>query len=711
MGLMVVESDISGYQAFCNKIEGMHKFSTFSCYLECLGEVSKDDVIVLHYDGNNELDKAISQFRKVNLDLKVIVFYADATEEEIVDHSGSKFAADLYMTTHLEEDELAENLKSLGLTPQFLSEATKTLALGIVHEHVMDKSLSANAQHISEKLDKVFSAQFFKEYQNDKKNGRLEEVQELSISEVDMSDEIDLDIPDEELEVVGEGEETGLTQAFDPGEINLEDNGGIEELEFGVTEEIESEEVNIGEIDLDGEEEADPVEMKQGEEVEDPADINLDDDLSFSANLGELSEDLGTDNSSEEENSSTEDDGFSLDEETIEFMDDENPSQVMDLGDSLEESLNLEEDSGLNDVDLSAEGTDFLEPTTSFQMTDDIKEELNDGGEELDFGMDSELGTETIKGVKMTSVEELNSSPTDTDDDMLDDIKTKMLEIDKLLLSNDKAEESVTEIEEDADFSLSEEPLIESGFEKEEEELLDLKEAVKAEPVKSLDVNNNPPSGQFIQEHQAFQRSHEEELIRLGETISSLRSDREQLMNRIQELENQKSNEKKDFLSLRAELDEKKIEIAIVKKRFSKQIEDLNVKLDMVESRKDVLFEQNKKYEEEFDKIRRENKTDLNKVRHRERELEERLELLRNDADIQIQNRDHKILELKRRIDTLEFDIENAQIKERKSVDDQQVLEDKMSKVIQTLRSAIGDLEDDGTMSLRDRLIKKNLDV
>ena len=392
-------------------------------------------------------------------------------------------------------------------------------------------------------------------------------------------------------------------------------------------------------------------------------------------------------------------------------MDDENPSQVMDLGDSLEESLNLEEDSGLNDVDLSAEGTDFLEPTTSFQMTDDIKEELNDGGEELDFGMDSELGTETIKGVKMTSVEELNSSPTDTDDDMLDDIKTKMLEIDKLLLSNDKAEESVTEIEEDADFSLSEEPLIESGFEKEEEELLDLKEAVKAEPVKSLDVNNNPPSGQFIQEHQAFQRSHEEELIRLGETISSLRSDREQLMNRIQELENQKSNEKKDFLSLRAELDEKKIEIAIVKKRFSKQIEDLNVKLDMVESRKDVLFEQNKKYEEEFDKIRRENKTDLNKVRHRERELEERLELLRNDADIQIQNRDHKILELKRRIDTLEFDIENAQIKERKSVDDQQVLEDKMSKVIQTLRSAIGDLEDDGTMSLRDRLIKKNLDV
>ncbi len=711
MGLMVVESDISGYQAFCNKIEGMHKFSTFSSYLECLGEVSKDDVIVLHYDGNNELDKAISQFRKVNLDLKVIVFYADATEEEIVDHSGSKFAADLYMTTHLEEDELAENLKSLGLTPQFLSEATKTLALGIVHEHVMDKSLSANAQHISEKLDKVFSAQFFKEYQNDKKNGRLEEVQELSISEVDMSDEIDLDIPDEELEVVGEGEETGLTQAFDPGEINLEDNGGIEELEFGVTEEIESEEVNIGEIDLDGEEEADPVEMKQGEEVEDPADINLDDDLSFSANLGELSEDLGTDNSSEEENSSTEDDGFSLDEETIEFMDDENPSQVMDLGDSLEESLNLEEDSGLNDVDLSAEGTDFLEPTTSFQMTDDIKEELNDGGEELDFGMDSELGTETIKGVKMTSVEELNSSPTDTDDDMLDDIKTKMLEIDKLLLSNDKAEESVTEIEEDADFSLSEEPLIESGFEKEEEELLDLKEAVKAEPVKSLDVNNNPPSGQFIQEHQAFQRSHEEELIRLGETISSLRSDREQLMNRIQELENQKSNEKKDFLSLRAELDEKKIEIAIVKKRFSKQIEDLNVKLDMVESRKDVLFEQNKKYEEEFDKIRRENKTDLNKVRHRERELEERLELLRNDADIQIQNRDHKILELKRRIDTLEFDIENAQIKERKSVDDQQVLEDKMSKVIQTLRSAIGDLEDDGTMSLRDRLIKKNLDV
>lgn len=211
-------------------------------------------------------------------------------------------------------------------------------------------------------------------------------------------------------------------------------------------------------------------------------------------------------------------------------------------------------------------------------------------------------------------------------------------------------------------------------------------------------------------QYQEYVKDRDEELMRLGETIKSLRADREGLLDRITELEQSHGREKRDFLNIQAELDEKKIEVEILKKRYSKEIEDIKFRLDLATDKKDVLSAKNKQYEHEFEKLRREKKVDVNRVRARERELEEKLELLKRDTEVQIRNRDHKILELKRRIDTLEFDIENAHLRERKKTNDNDLLEDRMDKVIKTLRTVIGQLEDDSTDD-RHKLIKKNLDV
>ena len=85
--------------------------------------------------------------------------------------------------------------------------------------------------------------------------------------------------------------------------------------------------------------------------------------------------------------------------------------------------------------------------------------------------------------------------------------------------------------------------------------------------------------------------------------------------------------------------------------------------------------------------------------------------MLRNDADLQIRNRDQKILELKRKIDTLEFDLDSMQNQGKKMVNNKYELEEKMEKVIKTLRTAIGDLEDDNGLVRPIDNIKKNLDV
>ena len=52
-------------------------------------------------------------------------------------------------------------------------------------------------------------------------------------------------------------------------------------------------------------------------------------------------------------------------------------------------------------------------------------------------------------------------------------------------------------------------------------------------------------------------------------------------------------------------------------------------------------------------------------------------------------------MELRRKIDSLEFNMENVSIKEHKSQDDKRKLEDKLNKIMKTLRHSIKNLEDD----------------
>lgn len=212
-------------------------------------------------------------------------------------------------------------------------------------------------------------------------------------------------------------------------------------------------------------------------------------------------------------------------------------------------------------------------------------------------------------------------------------------------------------------------------------------------------------------QHYEYVQGHDEELVRLGETIKNLREDRQALMEKIDTFEHETQNHGRDFIGLQAQLDEKKIELAVVRKRLEKQNEDLKFQLDIALDKKEFLTKQNQQFLHEVEKLSRQKKMDMNQVRAKERELEEKLEMLRRDAEVQIRNRDSKILELKRRIDSLEFDIEGSTVKERKSANEQLDLEDKMNRVIKTLRGAIGQLEDDYGMQESALKLKNNLDV
>lgn len=211
--------------------------------------------------------------------------------------------------------------------------------------------------------------------------------------------------------------------------------------------------------------------------------------------------------------------------------------------------------------------------------------------------------------------------------------------------------------------------------------------------------------------YQSAVGNYNAELERLQATLNHLRGDRGELLKKIEQLEEDKLSQQRLALNMRAELDEKKIEIQLMKKRMTEESLDLKYQFELEQERRKLAEERAREYQGEIQALQQKVKLEVKKVSSRERELEQKLELLKSDAETQIRHRDMKILELKRRIDAMEFEMDTLNSLEQKSMGDKTELEGKLDKAIKTLRTAIGILEvDDPKLATLEKL-KKNLDV
>ncbi|MCR9206151.1 MAG: hypothetical protein NXH75_16325, partial [Halobacteriovoraceae bacterium] len=187
----------------------------------------------------------------------------------------------------------------------------------------------------------------------------------------------------------------------------------------------------------------------------------------------------------------------------------------------------------------------------------------------------------------------------------------------------------------------------------------------------------------------------EGEAVRLQATIRQLREEREELLKEIQDLKKDSKVVEQENLGLKAELDEAKIEISILKKRHGTEMDEMKYRLRISDEKKLYAEEKARKLQKEFDRLQGKVRMDFNHIKQREKELESQLELVKMDSESQVVSRDKKILELKRKIDQLEFNMENIVIREQKSRDDKMRLEERLERIMKTLRGSIEVLEDD----------------
>lgn len=216
------------------------------------------------------------------------------------------------------------------------------------------------------------------------------------------------------------------------------------------------------------------------------------------------------------------------------------------------------------------------------------------------------------------------------------------------------------------------------------------------ESIKSMEPSSTKSMANASVDHRYEMPSmNVEDNVKVHSTIRQLIEEREILLSTIKQLKQDVREYEQDNLTLKACLDESKIEVNILKKRFVTELEDYKHQLLLNEEKKSILEERVKQLEKTKDRFEQKARIDINQIRQREKELENKIELMSMDIDSQIHGRDQKILELRRKIDSLEFNMENVTIREQKTADDKRKLEDKLNKIMKTLRNSIKNLEED----------------
>jgi hypothetical protein len=513
---------------------------------------------------------------------------------------------------------------------------------------------------------------------------------ELSLGEIE---ELDLDFgsePDDDVPPTETPLESGLDLSLDEGaelqlteEDNESSNEGAKNSQYGElsldsTEEVEDEKVAIGGRD------------------------SLDSDDEVIENLGELSfDELGSTDSLE---SSSDFSDASLDFGEIEESISEEDLSGLNLLEEDSFDLVSLEDSKVNDIsELNLKQSQSQEKEASIDSPPEI-------GMDLD-AIDDDALTFGDPAVGANFSEDAMKKLQEIDEILVIDASTVDIKNEIVINNDDDLNESLVSEDinlEGINFGSDEEPEKQHAAEITPEAKEEKPKKKKKETVGPKEPKEERQLGQDLRE---ISGAYSIEMERMQATISNLRGDREELLAKIQKLEEDKLIQSRNGLSLRAELDERKIELTIIRKKLNEEINELKDRLKLFEEKRLIIEEKNKILLQELDKSAQKNKIDVKKVQMRERELEQKLELLKSDAETQIRHRDLKILELKRKIDGMEFDMESISQQEKRSVESRFELEDKLEKAIKTLRSAITVLEDETDRTNALNALKKNIDM
>ncbi len=143
----------------------------------------------------------------------------------------------------------------------------------------------------------------------------------------------------------------------------------------------------------------------------------------------------------------------------------------------------------------------------------------------------------------------------------------------------------------------------------------------------------------------------------------------------------------------RSQIEEFEREKAIATEGLHAELNEMKFQMKTRTDRVKVLESQMKEANLEMERVKERVRTDLRKIRVREKELESRLEIMKKDSEALIGARETRIIELKRKLDLLEFNMDLLQDQYQREKDGTDQLRERLAKAAQVVNVAGGLLE------------------
>jgi hypothetical protein len=135
-------------------------------------------------------------------------------------------------------------------------------------------------------------------------------------------------------------------------------------------------------------------------------------------------------------------------------------------------------------------------------------------------------------------------------------------------------------------------------------------------------------------------------------------------------------------------------EKAIALETLTSEIAELRFQSKAKTDKAKLLEIQVNQASQEIERLKDRVRSDIRKIRVRERELENQLEMSKKDTEVVLGAREGKIVELKRKIDLLEFNMDLLQDRFNRERESNNKLREKLGKAAQVVRVAEGLLDD-----------------
>ncbi len=234
------------------------------------------------------------------------------------------------------------------------------------------------------------------------------------------------------------------------------------------------------------------------------------------------------------------------------------------------------------------------------------------------------------------------------------------------------------------------------------------------EEVKKEEVSITPPtppsetSTVAVQSIPPSSKVGDASVVRLEAIIRALREEREALLKEIQENKDSKARLLSENLNLEATSEELRVELAIIKKKNEEEFHEGAIGKKVLKEKLTLEEEKNRRLQKDLEILAQKENIDTSKIHQKEKELEGKLELLSIDSQNQISSREKKIAELKREVDAMTFNMSNLVSREKKLRQEKLEVEEKLNKIMRTMRNSIQFLEEelDGNQKLFKELKK-----